>query len=224
MNAPDLFVGIDVQEKRGLPYCVLDQRSVMVDSGWIDSNGDVEQAKLMRDTLREATKGARLAIGIDAPRMPLPDVRQWYWEGSRKQWRPKRASDRGFGRHCEVVVKALGLANPQWTPLIGESPTWMRLGYSLFKELEALGNVYEVFPSASYSTLQKLQVKAKIELSQFRPGPKDMLDAIVGAVTVREFACGRGWEAGGGDGFGTIILPGPPAADEPCMEWPDRPI
>lgn len=220
MSSPDLYVGIDVQEKRGLPYCVLDHRAVMVASGWVNGDCDNKQAEAMRETLHTIAGGARIAIGIDAPRMPLPDVRPWYWNGAKKQWRPKRSSDKGFGRHCEVVVKALGLANPQWTPLIGESPAWMQLGYSLFRYLAPLGEVYEVFPSASYAALQKLQIETRIELSQFKPGPKDMLDAIAGAVTVREFACGRGWESGGGDGFGTIILPGAAPAGEPCMKWP----
>jgi predicted nuclease with RNAse H fold len=220
MSAPDFYVGIDVQVRRGLPYCILDQDAAMVASGWIEGVGATEQAEAMRDALRATTGGARLAIGIDAPRMPLPDVRQWYWEGAKKRWRAKRSTDKGCGRHCEVVVKALGMANPQWTPLIGESPAWMRLGYVLFRVLESLGKVYEVFPSASYSLLEDLNVETKIELSQFRLGPKDMLDAIVGAVTVREFACGHGWEAGGGDGLGTIILPGPPPTGHPCTRWP----
>jgi predicted nuclease with RNAse H fold len=220
VNTPDLYAGIDVQERRGLPYCILDHNAVMVTSGWVNGDCDNKQAEVMRETLQAIACGARIAIGVDAPRMPLPDVRQWYWNGTKKQWRPKRSSDKGLGRHCEVVVKSLGLANPQWTPLIGESPTWMRLGYVLFRELETIGDVYEVFPSASYTALQQMEVHATIELSQFKPGPKDMIDAIVGAATVQEFVCGRGWEAGGGDGFGSIVLPGPTPPDSPCMQWP----
>ncbi len=220
-KGPDLYVGIDVQVKRGLPYCILDQGAAMVASGWIDGDGDIAQAKAMRDTLLAEVAGARAAIGIDAPRIPLPDVREWYWEGAKQRWRPKRSTDKGLGRHCEVVVKALGIANPQWTPLIGDSPDWMRLGYMLYRALEPLGDVYEVFPSASYALLPELQVTAEISLSDFRPGPKDMLDAIVGSVTVREFVCDRGWDAGGGDGLGTIILPGPMPEKQPFMDWPE---
>ena len=43
-----------------------------------------------------------------------------------------------------------------------------------------------------------------------------MLDARVAAVTVQEFIAGRGSEAGGGDGLGTIILPRP--LPEPVIE------
>ena len=73
-----------------------------------------------------------------------------YWQGSKRQWRPRRPSDKGLGRHCEVVLKALNIANPQWTPLIGDSPRWMVLGYILNRVLDGIGDVYEVFPSASF--------------------------------------------------------------------------
>ena len=49
-----------------------------------------------------------------------------------------------------------------------------------------------------------------------------MLDAWVAAVTVREFSENMGCEVGGGDGFGTIILPRPlpePVIDE-VLVWP----
>lgn len=208
---PELFVGIDVQINRGLPFCVLDDKSVMIASGWIDGDGHhfEDQAERMRDAIAAAAEGRSLAIGVDAPRMPLPGARQWYWEGSKQRWRPKRPTDRGRGRHCEVVIKALNIANPQWTPLADESPPWMQLGYVLFEKLAKLGDVYEAFPSASYAVLHNHSVSATIEFSNFAAGPKDMLDACAAALTVREFSHGRGWEAGGGDGLGSIILPGP---------------
>ena len=43
----------------------------------------------------------------------------------------------------------------------------------------------------------------------FARGPKDMLDAAIGALVVREFVAGRGCEVGGGDRLGSIILPRP---------------
>jgi hypothetical protein len=49
-----------------------------------------------------------------------------------------------------------------------------------------------------------------------------MLDAWVPAATVRGFAENMGCEVGGGDGFGTIILPRPlpnPVIDE-VLVWP----
>jgi len=49
-----------------------------------------------------------------------------------------------------------------------------------------------------------------------------MLDAMVAAITVREFVSGNGIEVGGSDGLGAIILPWPlsePVIDE-VLEWP----
>jgi len=225
-DTPELFVGIDVQINRGLPFCILDADAVMIESGWIkrDDLTHEQQAERMRDAIAAAADGRSVAIGIDAPRMPLPDDRPWYWNGAKQKWRPKRPSDKGMGRHCEVVIKALNIANPQWTPLIGESPKWMVLGYVLFRVLAKLGEVYEVFPSASYTALENHPLSATLDFSNFAAGPKDMLDACTAALTVREYTHGRGWEAGGGDGWGTIILPGsqPPDAPEQLLRWPSN--
>jgi hypothetical protein len=50
-------------------------------------------------------------------------------------------------------------------------------------------------------------VKYEICLKGFKPGVKDMLDASVAAVTVKNYIEGRGSEVGGKDGLGSIILP-----------------
>ena len=66
-------------------------------------------------------------------------------------------------------------------------------------------------------------VRLDVDFSACKPGPKDMLDAWVAAVTVREFIEGRGDQVGGGDGFGTIIIPRPlpgPIIDE-VLKWPN---
>ena len=58
----------------------------------------------------------------------------------------------------------------------------------------------------------------------FEPGAKDMLDAIVAAVTVKEFTEGRGCEIGGGDGFGTMVLPrqlNTAQVSNFSMKWPE---
>jgi len=220
---PELFVGIDVQINRGLPFCVMDADAVMVDSGWIrrDDLTHAQQACRMKEAIAAAVGGRSVAIGIDAPRMPLPRAREWYWDRKQLAWRPRRPSEKGRGRHCEVVVKALSLGNPQWTPLESDSPEWMQLGYALFEELAELGELYEAFPSASYKVFQDHACSATIGFSHFAVGPKDMLDACAAALTVREYAHGRGWEAGGGDGLGTIILPGPKPPDaEALLTWP----
>ncbi len=64
-----------------------------------------------------------------------------------------------------------------------------------------------------------------VSFDDFSPGPKDMLDAVAAAFTVRVSADGRGSEVGGGDGLGTIVLPRPLTDLEKISavhHWPDR--
>ena len=100
----------------------------------------------------------------------------------------------------------------------------MRLGFDLFKAFDAAGfRTHEVFPSASYEQLADETLKFEMSTAGLRPRPKDMLDAYVAAVTVAEFAQGRGCEVGGGDGLGTIVLPRPVsyAACDGVECWPE---
>lgn len=189
----------------------------MIESGWFDRKPPLRLLDLLRDA-----GGA--AVGIDAPRCAVPTPRAWYWDGSKKCWR-KRSKERGAGRHCEVVIKAHGLGNPQWSPLQGdEIPEWMELGFELFQTLSPLANVRvdEVFPTASYACLaEQVAPTLTVNLADFRPGPKDLLDSSVAALSVLEFAQGRGQEVGGGDGLGTIVLPrklDAPIAE--VLDWP----
>jgi len=121
-----------------------------------------------------------------------------------------------------VVIKAHGIANPQWTPLAGSAPEWMKVGFRLFELLAARVDVYEVFPSASYTLLQwDPSTRVQMSFEGFRPGPKDMLDSVVAAATVREFDVGRGASVGGGDGLGEIVLPRPlPHPIAGVLRWP----
>jgi predicted nuclease with RNAse H fold len=83
--------------------------------------------------------------------------------------------------------------------------------------------VYEVFPSASYNLLNRAGgVRVSIDFVNFARGPKDMLDACVAAMTVREFVEGRGFEIGGGDRLGSIVLPRRPeiGSKSRVLEWP----
>lgn len=98
----------------------------------------------------------------------------------------------------------------------------MRLGFALFEGLADLQHVYEVFPSAAYTQLAAdTAATLPISLGSFLPGPKDMLDAAVGAFVVREFLAGRGCEVGGGDGLGSIILPRPLRSPHVRLtDWP----
>ena len=154
--------------------------------------------------------------------MPVPAQREWYWNSKTKNWRPRRPEERGWGRHCEVVISSLGLANPQWTPTVDLAPAWMRFGFSLFAALEPLGVVLEVFPTASYAQLAQFhEPLLSLSFAGFDAGPKDMLDAYVAAATIREYDSGRGALVGGGDQLGGIVLPKPvPSEPAQLFAWP----
>lgn len=214
-----VVVGVDVQVSRGCPYAVVTDGpghdGVVVETGWV---GD---AAGLRAVVARLAADAVVDVGIDAPRRPLPGPRAWGLEGGR--W---VRVQRDTGRHAELVVKALGLANPQWTPQAGRAPPWMALGFSLFAALDGLPGVTtrEVFPSASYRMFEAQGApRVTLPLGGFQPGPKDMLDAVVAAVGVREFIAGRGVEVGGGDGLGTIVLPrrlSSTQAAHAALSWP----
>lgn len=95
----------------------------------------------------------------------------------------------------------------------------MQHGFAIFEALVGRAQTMEVFPTASYRMLGDTKdLRVDMPLSGFLPGPKDMLDAVVAALTGREFLAGRGQEIGGGDGLGTIVLPRPIA--KPIAEVP----
>ena len=214
-----LFVGIDIQIRRGCCYAIIDNKGILIESGWFSPN-----AVDAIDLFKNWSKSGKICVGIDAPRMPLVSKRPWYWSSAKRKWIPRKAQ-KGNGRHCEVVISAHRLANPQWTPLERDAPPWMLLGFKLYSTLEGHAIVYEVFPTASYACLQgSSDVRIDADFSECKSGPKDMLDAMVAAATVREFVNGRGTEVGGGDGLGTIILPKPlsqPVIRE-VLEWPSE--
>jgi len=151
MDAPAHFIGIDVQAARGCPYVILDDSAETLDSGWLQGESQDALSEYLC-TLVDQQK-VNTSVGIDAPRLPLSSPRQWYWEGATGRWRRCRAADLGRGRHCEIVIAAHRLANPQWTPHQPPFPRWMELGFRLFSCLSGRVRVYEVFPSASYTLL-----------------------------------------------------------------------
>ena len=213
------YVGIDIQVRRDCCYAVIDTNGTLIDSGWFPN---VETDVV--DLVKRWNESAQIEVGIDAPRTPLTSKRRWYWSGSSRRWN-RRNTQKGYGRHCEVVISAHRIANPQWTPVKGEAPEWMNLGFKLYSALEGFAKVHEVFPTASYALLHgNTDVRINADFSACKPGPKDMLDAWVAAATVKEFVEGRGTEVGGGDGLGTIILPRP--LPEPVIKevqvWPSE--
>ena len=155
-----MMVGVDVQLSRDCPYIVLDSAGVALEAGWLASAGDA--AGELRALVRRLAKRGRVAVGIDAPRRPLPRPREHAFRGGR--WRLMRPP--GKGRHCEVVIRSLNLANPQWTPMEDEAPAWMRLGFSLFQAARGAHRGLEVFPSATYRALAEAPTRVPGGLPQ----------------------------------------------------------
>jgi hypothetical protein len=153
----------------------------------------------------------------------ITSPRQWYWNGIHRRWRLRTTLERGFGRHCEVVIAAHRLANPQWTPFREDAQPWMTLGFALFAGL-AETTTYEVFPSASYTLLEDdASILTGLSLLGFSRGPKDMLDAYAAALTIREFERGLGTAVGDGDSLGQIILPRKIKNPiTPVLNWPSE--
>jgi predicted nuclease with RNAse H fold len=219
------FMGIDVQKRRDCAYMVLDNQASCISSGWLEGKSNEEICEALIRVIKNIGDNGigNIAIGIDAPRAPLISLRKYFWR--RNDWR-RREREYGYGRHCEVILKALNLANPQWTPIKEKCHSWMKLGFAIFSCLANMKKieVFEVFPTASYAILKdRTKPKVTIDFSKFFPGPKDMLDACVSAVTVQEYVHGRGCEVGGGDGLGKIILPGPLKVEDThrVLSWPD---
>lgn len=201
MTAP-LYIGMDVQISRGVPFVIMKADGTIQDSGWFDADTASHQAKLLVKNL----KPHNCIIGIDAPRMPLKTFRALKFQNGEWKKSPKGL----IGRHCEIVVRTLKLANPQYTPTEQNAPEWMKLGFKLFEAVCQSGaTVCETFPSASYTQLHQENITDTIPIPvhQLKPGPKDMLDAAICAYTVRRFDLGKGCEVGGSDGMGTIVLP-----------------
>jgi predicted nuclease with RNAse H fold len=197
------FAGIDVQISRGCAYYILDSEKKYVTSGWVKENVSASFKKFFSELTDNQSD--IIAIGIDAPRMPLKKLRTRYFDRKKNKWGVE--SKQSNGRECEVIIKSYNIANPQWTRKSKGSPDWMRLGFSIFDSLKDFSFVYEVIPSASYKMLVNENVKYELCLNDFTTGVKDMLDASTAALTVFEFANGQGCEVGGDDGLGTIVLP-----------------
>lgn len=197
------FAGVDVQIKRGCCYYIIDENKKYVTSGWEKENIPQSLKDLFIKISNNNTN--EIAIGIDAPRMPIRTFRKRSFDKKTNSWIDN--DDEKLGRECEVIIKSYNIANPQWTRTLKGSPEWMKLGFSIFESLKDFPFVYEVFPSALYKMLENENVKYELCLNEFNSGVKDMLDASVAALTVFEFVNEQGCEAGGDDGLGTIVLP-----------------
>lgn len=202
-NKIKYFAGIDVQIQRGCCFYIIDDQKMFVENGWVTK--DVSDS--LRNIFLKVCKNNphKIAVGIDAPRMPIDKLRKRSFERKTNSWINHKIDK--AGRECEVIIKSYKLGNPQWTRKLEDSPEWMQLGFSIYEKLKDFPFVYEVFPSASYRMLNKENLKYELCLNNFSIGIKDMLDASVCAITVYEFINGRGCEVGGEDGLGTIVLP-----------------
>ena len=149
------FAGIDVQISRGCSYYIIDRNKKFVTNGWVKK----DIPKTLKTILSEICSGEleTIAIGIDAPRMPIKKLRTRYFDKKNNVWVEK--SKKCFGRECEVIIKSHNIANPQWTRTYAESPKWMKLGFEIFSELKDFPFVYEVFPSASYKMFENENVE-----------------------------------------------------------------
>jgi len=220
-----ICIGVDVQVLRGCAWYACDRNRNYIDSGWFEATARSQAQNSLFGIVDHFSQNRKetIAVGIDAPRHPLARPRDFFWDRKHCTWRKRRPGGRGYGRHCEVVIKALNLGNPQWTPLAGEEPDWMALGCALFQALSGFSYVYQVFPTASLWQLENdSTARMNLSFKQFRRGPKDMLDAAVASLTVLEFVLGNGTAVGGGDGLGTIVLPRPAEHEllESLENWP----
>lgn len=216
------FAGIDVQISRGCAYYIIDADGKYIGSGWVDGGSHHVISQKFLNIFNRASKDELLLIGIDAPRMPLRELRKIKWDGKKKEWIKADNSYKGYGKHAEVIIKSAGIASPQWTRPLKDSPDWMKLGYTIFQTLHNY-QTYEVFPSATYRLLNgKLTSTIELSFENFSAGPKDLLDAAAAALTIKEFYQGRGEELGGDDGLGSIVIPTKKSQNLPknLLEYP----
>ncbi|MFB6306263.1 MAG: hypothetical protein ABEH43_04625, partial [Flavobacteriales bacterium] len=183
------------------------------ETGWIEDGQDTseEYCGSCFSTHGIAQRYSGAFFGVDAPRELLCEPRI------------NDDNEKVGGRCCEVKIHKKGLGPPQWTPVDpgdrGMLKPWLKRGLDIYDALEeakgSSDHIFEVFPTASYKMLGKEQAASLTDpnatvtfsFEQFQHGHKDMLDAIISALTVKEYVAGNGDEVGGEDNLGTIILP-----------------
>lgn len=198
-----LLIGVDVQGSELIAAFRRDGVFIPPAQVVVSAAEVLEHALRMRQDQQE-----QVVIAIDAPRRYL---------NSRRQWRLNRpgvwiAADLPGGRHCEIVVRRLGLANPQWTPPASQPIPWITLGQQVFTAFEQSGfTAIECFPTASYTRLGQMDNQViNIPGRMFAHSrlAHDVLDACIAALTADFFVARSATELGGGDGYGTIVVPG----------------
>jgi predicted nuclease with RNAse H fold len=198
-----LLVGVDVQ---GDELIVAFRREGL----FIPPARVVATAEEVRDHALQLRQDAQeqVVVAVDAPRRYLAAPRLWRLNNA-GVW---VATNLPSGRHCEIIVRRLKLANPQWTPPATQPIPWITLGQQVFTVCEAAGlTTIECFPTASYTRFGQMDnIDLHIPGRMFAHSrlAHDILDACVAAMTADLFTAGQATELGGSDGYGTIVVPG----------------
>lgn len=199
-----LSVGVDVQ---GDELIVAFRR----DGAFLPPARVVATGAEVRDDALQLRQDARepVVVAIDAPRHYLRGPRRWRLNKAGR-W---VTADLPSGRECEVLVRRLRLANPQWTPSATMPMPWITLGQQVFAACESAGfTTIECFPTASYSRFGQMDgfdlcIPGRMFGGHSRLA-HDILDSCVAGLTADLFASGNATELGGRDGDGTIVVPG----------------
>jgi hypothetical protein len=103
------FVGIDVQVSRGCACAILQADGSTTGTTWADEGKDLLKEVTSLIEGDGATLGSSV-VAIDCPRQARTSLREHYWDGKKARWTGRSQSDKGHGRHCEVVIRAHKLA------------------------------------------------------------------------------------------------------------------
>jgi predicted nuclease with RNAse H fold len=194
-----LLVGVDVQ---GDELIVAFRR----DGSFLPPGRVAATAVEVRDHALQLRQDAqeRVLVAIDAPRRYLAAPRLWRLNNG-GVW---VVANLPSGRHCEIIVRRLGLANPLWTPPATQPIPWITLGQQLFTVCEAAGfTTIECFPTASYTCFGQMNniiLNIPGEMFAHSRLAHDILDACVAALTADLFLAGNATELGGDDGYMNI--------------------
>src|SRR4030042_6691100 len=148
------FIGIDpTAGVRPFPYASIDgaQRLLALGHGELD------------EILAFAAGQRQAMVAVCAPRRPNQGVMENEQVRAGLNPVPRPGRWQNF-RLCEYQLRQHRISSPQTPALEEKSPRWMRMGFLLFRRLEALGyrehgtreaerQTLEVYPHASYTVL-----------------------------------------------------------------------
>lgn len=228
-----LSVGVDVLEN-------LLVVAFYRDGGFVPPAEFITTAENLCDRISAIRRDAeeQVLVSIDAPRCYLTSPRKWRLHERGGRW-VSNPNEKGYGRHSDVLIRFLELANPIWTPVASDPQPWITFGQEVFAMCAAAGfTAIECFPSASYRCLGQMSGHTlAIPGEMFRTVQRDyykfiphIFDACVAAYTAELYRSGSATELGGGDGYGAIVVPGcvkdyiPDYTPEKCPPFPTSPV